>query len=156
MRYFFDTSAIAKLFHVELGTPQVTSIFRQPDRQIIISRLTVVELFSVAALKFRTGEISKEARQSYVRQVIVTIALGEILVLASHDDDFDQASKLITSYGHLGLRALDAMQLAAALRQHAQASLADFVCADRRLVIVARLMNLKTIEPGNLDPDLSR
>ena len=123
MRYFFDTSAIAKLFHAEKGTSQVVSIFRQPERQIIISRLTLVELFSVAATKFRTGGISKEARQSYVRQVLVTIALGEILVMASHNDDFDHAARLISNHGHLGLRTLDAIQLAAGLRQHTQVNL---------------------------------
>ena len=151
MRYFFDTSAIAKLFHVEKGTPQVISIFRQPERQIIISRLTLVELFSVAAIKFRTGEISNEARQSYVRQVLVTIALGEILVMASQSEDFDQAARLITNHGHLGLRTLDAIQLAAALRQNTQASLDYFVCADQRLASIARLVQLRTIEPSDSD-----
>ena len=69
--------------------------------------------------------------------------------MASHNDDFDQAAGLITNHGHLGLRALDAIQLAAGLRQHTQANLDYFVCAGQRLASIARLVHLKTIEPAD-------
>ena len=44
MFYFFDSSAAAKLFHIEAGTEEVMRIFREPLSRIFITRLTEVEL----------------------------------------------------------------------------------------------------------------
>jgi PIN domain nuclease of toxin-antitoxin system len=45
-RYFFDSSALAKLYQPEAGSDRVEAIFRQPQRRLIISRLTAVEMHS--------------------------------------------------------------------------------------------------------------
>jgi hypothetical protein len=58
--YFFDTSALAKLYHAEVGTPKVDEIVEAAGTQVLISRLTVVELRSVFAIKVRTQFISRE------------------------------------------------------------------------------------------------
>ena len=42
--YYFDTSAVVKLYHQELGTDQVEALFAQVNSTIMISELTVVEL----------------------------------------------------------------------------------------------------------------
>lgn len=53
--YYFDTSAVVKLYHQELGTDQVEALFAQMNSAIMISELTLVELNStVAALRFQT------------------------------------------------------------------------------------------------------
>ena len=39
--YFFDASALAKLYHPEAGTAVVDRIVNGPDAQIRVSRLTV-------------------------------------------------------------------------------------------------------------------
>jgi len=52
--YFFDSSALAKLYHPEIGTPLVDQIIQSADNAIRISRLTVVEVPSVLAIKVRT------------------------------------------------------------------------------------------------------
>jgi hypothetical protein len=56
--YFFDSSALAKFYHAEPGTTKVTSIFREPGRRILISRLTVLEMHSMIAIKVRTGALT--------------------------------------------------------------------------------------------------
>ena len=43
MNYFFDTSALVKLYHPELGSQGVAAMFGEPDRRIVISRLGGVE-----------------------------------------------------------------------------------------------------------------
>jgi hypothetical protein len=48
--FFFDSSALAKIYHREIGTAEVDGIIRAPDSQILISRLSVVELSSVFAI----------------------------------------------------------------------------------------------------------
>ena len=60
-KYFLDTSAVAKLYRSELGSAFVDRIFSEPASQHLISRLTIVEMESVLALKVRTGEIDQQA-----------------------------------------------------------------------------------------------
>ncbi len=57
--YFFDTSALAKRYHPEAVTRTVDWVFQHPNSEIRISRLTVVEVPSVFAIKVRTGIIDR-------------------------------------------------------------------------------------------------
>ena len=66
--YFFDSSALAKLYHPEVGTPEMDKIVQTPGAQVRISRLTVVELPSAFAIKVRTRFISQEDARLFVRQ----------------------------------------------------------------------------------------
>ena len=81
--YFLDSSALAKLYHPEVGTPEVDRIFRTPGIQVRISRLTVVELPSVFAIKVRTQFISREDARLLVRQFQEDIVAQKFLVTAS-------------------------------------------------------------------------
>lgn len=56
--YFFDSSALAKLYQSEKGSDRVEAIFHEPERRIIISRLTAVEMHSVFAGRIRLGILS--------------------------------------------------------------------------------------------------
>ena len=55
-RYFFDTSALVKHYHAEAGTNVVDRVIDEPEAELIIARLTLVETTSVFAIKVRTGE----------------------------------------------------------------------------------------------------
>jgi hypothetical protein len=57
--YFFDSSALSKFYHVELGSAAVESIIRSVENEIGISRLTVVELASAFAIKVRTKVLTQ-------------------------------------------------------------------------------------------------
>jgi hypothetical protein len=59
VNYFFDTSALVKLYHPELGSQRVAAMFGEPDRRIVISRIGGVELHSALALKMRTGHLDR-------------------------------------------------------------------------------------------------
>jgi predicted nucleic acid-binding protein len=59
--YFFDTSALVKRYHPEVGSSKVEAIFREHNRRIVMSRLTVVELQSAFALKIRTGQMNERS-----------------------------------------------------------------------------------------------
>jgi hypothetical protein len=39
VNYFFDSSALIKLYHPELGFRRIAAMFGEPDRRIVISRL---------------------------------------------------------------------------------------------------------------------
>ena len=77
--YFFDTSALAKLYDLEVGTPAVDWIFQNPSSKVRISRLTAVEIPSVFAIKVRTGIIGREDAELLLRQFqedVVSAKLG--------------------------------------------------------------------------------
>lgn len=44
MKLFFDTSALVKFFHEETGTELVTQLINNPQNEVWISELTIVEL----------------------------------------------------------------------------------------------------------------
>jgi uncharacterized protein with PIN domain len=52
--YFFDTSALAKIYHHEAGSHRVEEMVRNPGHRILISRLAVVEMHSVFGVKVRS------------------------------------------------------------------------------------------------------
>jgi hypothetical protein len=56
--YFFDTSALVKNYHAEVGTADVQRILGEAGSEFLISRLATVEMLSGFAGKVRTGALS--------------------------------------------------------------------------------------------------
>lgn len=55
---FFDTSALGKNYHAEVGTEEVERLLRLSEARNFISRLSIVEMQSVFARKVRTNVIT--------------------------------------------------------------------------------------------------
>jgi hypothetical protein len=55
---FFDTSAIAKHYRVEVGTARVEALLAEAGARHFVSALAVVDLHSVFARLVRTGHIT--------------------------------------------------------------------------------------------------
>ena len=100
-RYFFDTSALAKRYHSEAGTPVVLSIFSAPDKEIRISKLSFVEFQSVFAGKVRTGVIDRDDAGLQRAMLMVDIAAGEMTVVEVTADHLNMADRLLGRYGFL-------------------------------------------------------
>ena len=92
MRYFLDSSALAKRFHNELGTDIVHEIFAQYGRVIFVSELAMVELVSVAGMKQRTGALSANGATTFLRQATVSAAIGDFEVQQLNERDYQIAS----------------------------------------------------------------
>jgi len=45
--YFFDSSALVKLYHPEAGTPFVDQIVNRADNVVRVARLTIAELVGI-------------------------------------------------------------------------------------------------------------
>ncbi len=58
LRFFFDTSALIKLYHQEEGTEAVDNLLSQGPSIIVISDLSLIEMVSAFAKKVRTQEIT--------------------------------------------------------------------------------------------------
>ena len=125
-RYFLDTSAVAKLYRTEAGSEVVDRIFSEPGSQQVISRLTIVEIETVFALKMRTGEIDHQA-----------------VLIARRG-----ARQLLIKYGATeALRTLDALQLSIALGLKRAGLATVFVGADQKLCRVAALEGFAVANP---------
>jgi hypothetical protein len=148
-RYFFDTSALVKNYHVVSGTPEVQRLLSEPGAEIFISRLASVETLSGFAAKVRTGLIMGQEFQRLRGLILADVKrkhLHPMRVLNSH---YQLAADLVTAYGgNRQLRTLDALQLAVALKAHRTQPFDHFVCADQRLCDVATLEGLAVINPS--------
>jgi predicted nucleic acid-binding protein len=148
VNYFFDSSALIKLYHPELGSQRVAAMFDGPDRRIIISRLTGVELHSALALKTRTGHLDRERSAALRIRFLNDVASGAIALVAVSEFHYPAAERLIIRYGEgQGLRTLDALQLAVALEVQDLVGVEALVAADKILCEVATLEGFAVINP---------
>ena len=147
-QYFFDTSAFAKYYHAELGSQRVTAIFTEPNRQIRVSNLGVLETQSVFAMKVRIGELDRKAAGTQRAMMMLDIAAGTIEVHGLRPDHLTAAERLIGRYSFSRpLKTLDALQLAIALELSQYGLLDTFVVADKRLSEVASTEGLTVLNP---------
>jgi uncharacterized protein len=146
--YFFDTSALVKHYHTELGSPKVDQILGETGSDYCIARLTLTEVPSVLAKKVRTGEIAEaDFDRLYLRFCadVGNRVITPVRILNAH---FASASVLIARHGKTRqIHTLDAIQLAVALSIQQPTPIDRFVCADQRLCDIALLEGLVVINP---------
>jgi predicted nucleic acid-binding protein len=147
--YFVDSSALAKLYHPELGTPAMDRIAVAAEAEIYISRLTLVEIPSVFAIKVRTNFITREDAALALRRFHEDITTWKFAVAAIREPQFALAELLIERYAFsLRLRALDALQLAIALKLKEGFQVDHFVASDQVLCQVAESEGFSVLNPG--------
>jgi predicted nucleic acid-binding protein len=146
--FFFDSSALVKLYHPEAGTSTVDQIVGTSGNLIRVSRLSVAELTSAFAIKVRTQSISREDADVFLRQFRGDVTSGKLEVFSIGESEFAMAELLVERYAFESrLRALDALQLAVASELRSQKLVDHFVAADVILCEVARLEGLSVINP---------
>ena len=148
--YFLDSSALAKLYHREPGSEFLERLLSQQGLQAFISRLSLVEIESVLAIKVRTGELDSSGQTLARRRLRADISQARIRVGPPIEDShYQTARRLVMSYGvEMGLRTLDAVQLAIALDLHSTGLISFIVAADVRLCRVAEDRGCSTINPA--------
>jgi predicted nucleic acid-binding protein len=146
--YFLDTSAFAKRYHPEVGTPAVMAIFAESARTVRISTLTLLEVQSVFAMKVRSGVITRAQAGGLRARMLLDMAADEFQVFGLSADHFGAAERLLGRHSFMRrLRTLDALQLAVALDLSEQGFLDHFVAADKALAEVAALEGLSVRDP---------
>ena len=144
MTFYFDTSALVKLFHEEEGSQTVTRIINSNDNEIWISELARVEFLSAIFRRYRNNEIGdKELRvaiDGFEEQLAFfnVEPLGQAIVR--------EAESLLKKYGRTkGLRTLDALQLGTFILILEKDWL--FVTTDKLLLEVVQDIGYKAIDP---------
>lgn len=149
--YFFDSSALVKRYHPEVGTTDVNRLFSEQHSRHFIARLAVVEVQSALIRKVREGLISLTDLDVVRQRFLDEITQRRLQVVRMTDLHYRTAERLIRQYGpHPGqprLRTLDALQLAVALEVHQQAQLSFFVSTDENQCSAAKAEQLVVLNP---------
>jgi predicted nucleic acid-binding protein len=147
-RYFFDTSAVTKHYHGELGTDRVDSLLASTGAAFLVTRLAIVEVHSALAKKVRTGLLNRPNFEVMVRRFHADQRKRIWSTLRLKAAHFHAAERLIRRIGLAkNLRTLDALQLAVALSLNGPAEPLIFVCADQAFCEIAMAEGLKVINP---------
>ena len=145
---FFDTSAAAKHYRLELGTATVDSLLSLAGVTNRLSALGVVEFHSAFARLARTGQISASDFHLFRGRFLADIVAGLWHIVSVAPGHYHHAQQLLAQHGLTqSLRTLDALQLAVALDLNAAAPLGAFVCADANLCSIAASEGLTVINP---------
>jgi predicted nucleic acid-binding protein len=146
--HFFDTSAISKHYHAEMGTAKVDTLLDLPNADQVVSRLSVVELHSVFAKKVRIGELAPADFQKLTRSFRGDVAARRLRVIRLTAAHFQSAERLIRRIGLTkNLRTLDALQLAVAINLNEPGQPIEFVCVDHALCTLAIAEGLSVVNP---------
>jgi uncharacterized protein len=144
---FIDTSALVKYYHPEDGTQVVTRLIEDPGTRHYLSRLSLVETVSAFAVKFRLRQIDDQGFDALRRRFYHDIGQGRFRVMPITTARYQEATQLIERHVRIGLRTLDAIQLAVALVLSHQGVIDHFVCADQRLCDTAIEEGLSVTNP---------
>lgn len=147
--FFVDTSALAKRYTNEIGSSWVRGWAKASySNLIIIAELTLVEIFSVFARRGYVGDVTANSAER-LRRVFLTHVRDEYSVISINGALLASSQVLVTKHVALGLRTLDAIQLASALR--AQIVLQEpvtFISADKRLLKAAAVEGFLADDPN--------
>jgi uncharacterized protein with PIN domain len=111
MQYFFDTSAVVKIYHQETGSDRILPLYRSGDT-IMISELSKVEFLSTVHKKLRTGEITGETLDALKNRFFADCS-GRFVVIHVASFIVDSALDIMNTHGRTNhLFSLDALQIA--------------------------------------------
>ena len=144
MKYFFDTSALVKLFQAENGSEMVEEIVNDPDNDLWVLDLVRIEFLSSIYRRYRNKDISEKNLE------VVIDSFNEQLIEFNQEllgtAVLYEAEQLMNEYAkEYGLRSLDALHLAAC--RILQSEDWYFVCADNRLCNIAKLCKINVLNP---------
>lgn len=113
MKIFIDTSALIKLYFNEEDTPRLDKLFSENIiTEISISELTKIEFFSAIYKKLRTKDLQSQNANDILSAFVADETKYKVVLIDS--EIVRNSQKLIEKYGVIGLRSLDAIQLASA------------------------------------------
>jgi len=144
MTYFFDTSALVKIFSNESGSAKVKEFVINPKAECWISDLAFVELYSALFRKFRNNKITQQ--QLEVAASGIKEQLDTFIIFPLGKPTIEESINLIKEYGKVyGLRTLDALHISS-WRLCSEKDWV-FVSADKTQLKVVEQLNGKVINP---------
>lgn len=144
LNLFFDTSALVKIFHKEIGSDTVMKLIQLPDVNLWMSELAKLEFMSALHRRLRINELTENQleealnvfEKEWIRFRIEPLGSGILI----------EAQKLIKIHARkVGLRTLGALHLATF--QLISEKGWKFVVADKILANTAMKLNTEVFNP---------
>ncbi|MEK7400133.1 MAG: type II toxin-antitoxin system VapC family toxin [Candidatus Poribacteria bacterium] len=146
MKLFFDTSALIKLFHDEIGTENITEIVNDPQNKMWISELTVIEFINFTYRFYSESRINDKELSDLICEFDKECDRFNIVSL--NEAVIKEARELLTKLGKsIPLRSLDALQLASYNLVYEDNKDWAFVTSDIRLIQIFQITGGKVINP---------
>jgi uncharacterized protein len=143
MQYFFDTSALVKIYHKETGSDRILPLY-QGDETIVISELSKAEFVSTIHKKLRMGEITADTLDA-VKNRFLADCSGRFVVIHVASFIVDAALDIMNAHGRANhLFSLDALQMATLSIISEKDTI--FVCADKRLTALVKTIGTPVLE----------
>jgi predicted nucleic acid-binding protein len=150
---YLDTSALAKLYHSEIGTLRTEQLVLDSPGGCFVSRLGILEMQSVLALKMRAGELSSAKSAVALRRFRGDLRRRRFRLVSLRIRHYEMAERLIEVHGISSrLRTLDSLHLAVALDLHRKGLIDSIIAADKALCQVSSLEQLPAIDPVSAAP----
>jgi uncharacterized protein len=146
MKYYFDTSSLVKIYHLEKGTEIVLEIYKNSDNSIMISDLCKIEFLSTLHRLYREKEISRDALYAIIEKFEDDICLRFCEIFRISSLIIDEAKTLIRRFAcDHSLRTLDSIQISFFNIYCEDETF--FVCSDKKLSNVAASMGIQVLSP---------
>lgn len=111
VKFFFNTSSYFNLYHQEANTQKLVDLLNPySNYDIYLSEIALVEIYSAIYKKVRTKELSDSQAHDFIE--VVKNDLNNISIIIIDKLIINNPQKLLSKYGKIGLRTLDAIQLA--------------------------------------------
>ena len=111
MNYFFDTSALTKIYHKEEESDNVVAIFNSEENKIFVTELSVIEYYSVVYRKFREKQIDRNDLAKILKRFESDIS-DRFELLMFFPDIISNAKEAFSILGReIFVRSLDIIQL---------------------------------------------
>lgn len=142
MNYFFDTSALVKVYHYEEGTDKVLNIYNS-ETKILISELAKLEFYSSIYRKYRERAIDLNTL-NLLNEKFDFDTKNRYDIRHFSSGVTEQAQKYLKEFGESrGIKTLDSLQLA--FFYFYCESEDTFVCWDTKLLKIAEKENMKVL-----------
>jgi predicted nucleic acid-binding protein len=146
MKLFFDTSALIKLFHREIGTDFVMQIVNDTQNRVWISELTIIEFFNAIYRLYRELHINDEQLSNLICEF--DRECNRFFIVSLNEAVIKEAREILSSFGkNIPLRSLDALQLASYNLVYENSKDWAFVTSDDRLIQILQSIGMKVINP---------
>jgi predicted nucleic acid-binding protein len=147
---YLDTSALVKRYIEEVGSARIRSLLYEPATRVFTSQLTLVESTCAFARRRREGLVSVDEHRRVLEMLYYEFE-HRYNIMGIEPPVIDAACQLATRNP---LRAYDAVHLATAWLLHRDLlngghEPLTFVCADVRLLDIARDEGLVTENPND-------
>lgn len=149
--FYFDSSALVKIYFNENGTTLVREISQREDTIIFLSDIALVELGASLARKVREGNMTKDEYKTvfddFMDDYFIEYARVEI--------NYEVLNLAVKLAKKNALKAYDAIQLACAIKVKSDIEVKEdyaeiaFVGADKMLEKAAQIEGFITINPEN-------